>query len=87
MYKAIRSYFHHLSGTVKVIQTNSVVYVFWSSLIRAQQWRHDNKSRDLDGNVISHGVELKNVTLDHKTSDKCQFFWNWDLYIIWKLNK
>ncbi len=23
------------------------------------------------------------VTLDHKTSHKGQFFWNWDLYTIW----
>ncbi len=28
-----------------------------------------------------------NVTLDHKTSHKGQFYSNWDLYIIWKLNK
>ncbi len=27
------------------------------------------------------------VTLDHKTSHKDRFFWNWNLYIIWKLNK
>ncbi len=25
------------------------------------------------------------VTMDHKTSNKGQFFWNWDLYMIWKL--
>ncbi len=30
--------------------------------------------------------ELQNVTLDHKTSHKGLFF-NWDVYIIWKLNK
>ncbi len=27
------------------------------------------------------------VTLDHKTSHLGHFFFNWDLYIIWKLNK
>ncbi len=27
------------------------------------------------------------VTLNHKTSHKDQFFRNWDLYMIWKLNK
>ncbi len=27
------------------------------------------------------------MTLHHKTSHKSQFFCNWDLYIIWKLNK
>ncbi len=31
--------------------------------------------------------ESTNVTLDHKTSLKCQLCINWDLYIIWKLNK
>ncbi len=30
---------------------------------------------------------LWNVTPDHKNSQKGPFFRNWDLYIIWKLNK
>ncbi len=37
--------------------------------------------------MVSTTVDILYVTLDDKTSHKGQFEGNWDLYIIWKLNK
>ncbi len=41
----------------------------------------------LYNNVLFPQLLRNDVTLDHKTSHKGQFFLNWDLNIIWKLNK
>ncbi len=52
--------------------------VVWHKFENCLLWRHVKTPKN---------DSLSILVLEHKTSHKCTFFLNWDLCIIWKLNK